>query len=61
MRTFFRQVNEGLVIGNNIQVTVLEIQDDHVHLAFSSDDDNGYWEEKLFFENSEATAELQLQ
>ena len=43
-----RQVNEGLVIGDDIHVTVLDIYDDHVRLAISSpNDEPSYREETL--------------
>ncbi|MBT4866395.1 MAG: carbon storage regulator [Planctomycetaceae bacterium] len=56
-----RQVNEGLVIGEDIHVTVLDIRADHVRLAISSPNDQpSYWEETLFWEPAEATREMQL-
>lgn len=36
MRVFLRGVNEGLVIDHEMEVTVLEIQPDHVRLGITS-------------------------
>ena len=56
-----RQVNEGLVIGEDIYVTVLDIRADHVRLAISSPNDQpSYWEATLYWEQAEANRELQL-
>lgn len=56
------RVNEGLVIDNEISVTVLDVQDDHVRLGISSPNDSpSYREETLFCEVAERTPELQLQ
>ena len=55
MRAFTRQVNQGLVIGENLHVTVLEIQEDFVRLAIECpDQDPSYWEEVLFVETPAA-------
>ena len=49
MRTFIRQVNQGLVIDENLHVTVLEIHEDHVRLAIQCPgEDPPYWEEILY-------------
>jgi len=56
------RVNEGLVIDNEISVTVLDVQDDHVRLGISSPNDSpSYREETLFCEAAERIPELQLQ
>jgi carbon storage regulator CsrA len=56
-----RQVNEGLVIGEDIHVTVLDVQADHVRLAISSpNDEPSYWEETLYWESTEANRVLQM-
>ncbi len=56
-----RQVNEGLVIGEDIHVTVLDIQTNQVRLAISSpNDEPSYWEETLYWEPAAANRELQL-
>ena len=57
-----RRVNEGLVIGEEIHVTVLDICEDHVRLAISSPNDMpSYWEQTLYWEHEESPHELQLQ
>ena len=56
-----RQVNEGLVIGDDIHVTVLDIHEDHVRLAISSpNDEPSYREETLYWEPAPASREMQL-
>lgn len=56
-----RGVDEGVVIGDDLQVTVLEVHDDHVRLGFSRPDETpSYWEENLFLEYSGQARELQL-
>ena len=52
MRVLTRKVDEGVVIGENVQVTVLEIRRNHVRLGIScrraeSPDVPDYWEEIL--------------
>ena len=62
MQVISRRVHEGLVIGDDIFVTVLEIQEDHVRLGISSPNESpSYWEQTLFCEAAERTGELQLQ
>ena len=57
MHFISRRENEGIIIGDDIHVTVLEIHDDHVRLAINSPNDQpSYREETLFLEH----AELQL-
>ena len=57
MRIITRQVNEGIVIGDDIHVTVLDIHEDHVRLAISRPDSNpSYWEETVYW-NQEAEVE----
>lgn len=59
MLVFTRHVNEGLVIGDDIHVTVLDIHDNHVRLAISSpNDEPSYWEETLYWEPAEANQEV---
>ena len=67
MHVLTRRVNEGVVIGPSLHVTVLEIHEDHVRLAFSCPDPTpSYWEEVLYVERSPAAepagraAELQI-
>ena len=55
------QVNEGVAIGDDIHVTVLDIHKDHVRLAISSpNDEPSYREETLYWEPTQANRELQL-
>ncbi|MGH7127090.1 MAG: carbon storage regulator [Planctomycetaceae bacterium] len=59
MHIVTRHVNEGLVIGRNLEVAVLEIHDDCVRLGLSSPDhDPAYWEETLYLTEVEEPAEL---
>ena len=52
MRIFQRGVNEGLVIGRNVVVTVLEIQSTWVRLGIRDPNSSpDYWEETLFVED----------
>lgn len=61
MRIFSRRENEGVVIGENIHVTVLDIYEDHVRLAISSPNDiPTYREETLYWEEAPERFELQL-
>ena len=61
MQVFTRRVNEGLVIGDSMHVTVLDIHEDHVRLGISSPNDlPSYWEETLYLERAENFHELQL-
>lgn len=58
MQIFTRQVNEGLVIGDGIHVTVLDIHDDRVRLAISSPNDfPSYWEQTLYLDEAEQDAD----
>jgi carbon storage regulator len=50
MQMISRRVNEGLVIGSDIHVTVLDICDDCVRLAISSPKTfPQYWEQTLYW------------
>ena len=61
MLVMTRQVNEGLVIGGEIHVTVLDIHKDHVRLAISSpNDEPSYREETLYWEPEESRRALQM-
>jgi carbon storage regulator CsrA len=54
MQMITRRVNEGLVIGNDIHVTVLDISRDNVRLAISSPNNTpSYWEQTLYWEDAE--------
>ena len=67
MQMITRRVNEGLVIENDIHVTVLDICQDYVRLAISSPNNSPpYREETLYWEDARPTAvasapELMLQ
>lgn len=62
MRLISRRQNEGVVIGDDIYVTVLDIHEDHVRLAISSPNDcPSYREETLYWEETRQPRELQLQ
>lgn len=55
MQTVTRRVNEGLAIGDDIEVTVLEIHEDHVRLGIRAPrEEPSYWEQILYVEQSEA-------
>jgi carbon storage regulator CsrA len=60
MKIISRRENEGLVIGQDISVTVLQIRNDHVRLAVSCPRlTPSYWEETLFV-SAEESSELEL-
>jgi len=64
MQMITRRVNEGLVIGNDIHVTVLDICEDCVRLAISSPNRiPPYREETLYWDaaEEESVRELLLQ
>ncbi|MCA9068510.1 MAG: carbon storage regulator [Planctomycetaceae bacterium] len=57
-----QRVNEGVLIGDNVQITILEIRGDSVRLGISSPraespNDFDYWEETLKVELPEAAPE----
>ena len=61
MKVFSRCENEGLVIGDDIAVTVLQIQNDRVRLAIACPRlTPSYWEKTLFLQIEEEPSELQL-
>jgi carbon storage regulator CsrA len=61
MKIISRRENEGLVIGDDISVTVLQIKHDHVRLAVSCPRlTPSYWEETLFVETAEKPGALEL-
>jgi carbon storage regulator CsrA len=54
MKVFSRRENEGLVIGSDISVTVLQIREGRVRLAISCPRlTPAYWEETLFWSPDE--------
>lgn len=62
MRIYSRREGEGLVINDEIHVTVLKIQPREVRLAISSPREiPSYREETLFWEPAEHSAVLQYQ
>ena len=61
MRIISRCENEGLVIGEDIFVTVLQIRNDFVRLGIScSRLTPSYWEETLFLAQEEEAEALEL-
>jgi len=61
MKVISRRENEGLVIGHDISVTVLQIRNDHVRLAIACPRlTPSYWEETLYLQSEEEPAVLQL-
>jgi len=63
LRIFTRHVDESLVIGEGIEVTVLEIGDGFVRLAFRDTTDTlpSYWEETLSCQTAACESEFELQ
>jgi len=60
MHFISRREKEGIVIDNDIKVTVLDIHEDHVRLAVSSPKDRpSYWEQTLYLESEESRQTLQ--
>jgi carbon storage regulator CsrA len=58
MQMITRRVNEGLVIQDNIHVTVLDICQDYVRLAISSPNNSPpYREETLYWDDASRTTE----
>lgn len=52
MRIISRSVNEGLVIDDNVRVTILEIQRHHVRLGIETPNQAPYYrEEVLYFDD----------
>lgn len=61
MKVISRRENEGLVIGEDIFVTVLHVRLNHVRLAIScSRLTPSYWEETLSWEPEDEPAELEM-
>ena len=63
MQMITRRVNEGLVIENDIHVTVLDICEDYVRLAISSPNNTSpqYREETLYWDQSPEEDQEELQ
>ncbi len=54
MRVYSREVEQGLVIGSDVRVTVLEIGEDFVRLGIEhGEDEPGYREEIVRFDSAE--------
>jgi len=54
MQIIARSVNEGVVIGDNVRVTVLEIQSNHVRLGIETPNQIPFYrEEVLYFGNDD--------
>lgn len=61
MKVISRRENEGLVIGGDINITVLQIRTDCVRLAISCPRlIPSYWEQTLFVQPQEEQSELEL-
>jgi hypothetical protein len=61
MREFLRGVNEGLVIDDDWEITVLDIQPDHVRLAIvSACETPSYREEIIYLDEPGLDSDLKL-
>jgi len=61
MRVFLRGIQESLVIDNEWEVTVLEIQHDHVRLGIASPHEiPPYREETIFLQDPDIDSDLEL-
>lgn len=59
MRVYTRGVDEGLIIGNNVQVSVLEVQTDCVRLAIIDPDASpSYREEVVYLPSDDEDCDL---
>ena len=59
MEVVTRRVNEGVVIGDDIHVTVLDFSLDHVRLGISSPTETpSYWEQTLYVDRAAESLEL---
>lgn len=62
MHVITRHIDEGLVVGDDVHVTVLDIAEDRVRLAVSCPHSQpSYWEETLYWQPETEPQELQLQ
>lgn len=44
-----RLINESVIIGNNIRVTILDVKDDQVRIGITAPDHTpSYWEQTIF-------------
>lgn len=61
MHTVSRHANEGIVIGDDIHVTVLNVYADRVRLAISSPRDvPSYWEQTVYVEQPETAGDVEM-
>ena len=61
MQEFFCGVNDGLAVGDNMEITVLEVHDDHVRLGITlSGPEPSYREESVYLAGTQSSCELQL-
>jgi carbon storage regulator CsrA len=60
MTVITRRETQAIVIGSDLCVTVLEVQADHVRLAFeSSDRVPAYWEETIYLDATDDESEFE--
>ncbi|MBI1345462.1 carbon storage regulator [bacterium] len=61
MQVFLRGVDESLLIGDDVTVTVLEVQRDAVRLGITDlSNVPSYWEETLYLEEVDEGSSLEL-
>lgn len=61
MREFLRGVNQSLIIDQEVEVTVLEIQEHCVRLGINAPNEfPSYWEETLFLEGPDVGSDLEF-
>lgn len=59
MQNFTLEVNETLQIGDDTEVSIIEITDEYVRIAIRSESVSPYyWEEMLSLEDSDSNREL---
>lgn len=62
MQIFVRGVDESLVIGDGVTVTVLEIQPHCVRVGIQDQNATpSYWEETLFVESGDESADVEFE
>lgn len=66
MKIVTREVDDVIMIGEDIEVTILEVHEDHVRLGITSPRENpSYWEEIVYCEQADESetmpSELQMQ
>jgi hypothetical protein len=61
MQEYLCGVDDSLVVGGNMEITVLEVHDDHVRLGISlSGPEPSYREENVYLAGAQSSCELQL-